>query len=57
MPQLIKFHLADFFPDLRFWQFLGGLADPSINADIGDAEQLSQPSETGLAEAVEKVNI
>jgi hypothetical protein len=54
MPQFIQFHFPDFFPDFRLRQCLGCLAHPPIDADVGNAKQLSKPSETGLAEAVEQ---
>jgi hypothetical protein len=54
MPQLIQFHLPDFFPDFWLRQRLGCLAHPFVGADGGDIKQLPEPAKTGLAEAVEQ---
>ncbi len=54
MPQLIQFHLPDFFPDFRLRQCLGCLAYPLVGAYGGDAKQFPQPAKAGLAEAVEQ---
>jgi len=54
MPQLIQFHLPDFFPDFWLRQPLGRLAHPFVGADGGDTQQFSQPPKAGLSQAVEQ---
>jgi hypothetical protein len=54
MPQLIQFHLPDFFPDFWLRQSLGCLAHPLVGAYAGDAKQFPQPPKAGLSEAVEQ---
>jgi hypothetical protein len=54
MPQLIQFHLPNFFSDFWLWQSFGCLADPLVSADARDAKQFSQPAKTGFAEAVKQ---